>query len=214
VGHEEDRLGQLLLQPQQLVLQALPDDRIDRPEGLVHEHDRRVRGERPGDPHALPLTARQLGRKAVAVAAGLQADQRQQLVGALPEALLPPAQQAGHRDRVLADRLVGEEPNLLDHVADAPAQLGHVAGHDVDAVDQNLPAGWLDQPVDHLEAGRLAAARRSHEDADPAGRHRERQVVHGPRGAARPRVVALRDVAELDGGGAPRGFGHGRSSPG
>ena len=44
-----------------------------------------------------------------------------------PLALLRPAQQARHRGHVLADRLVREEADLLDDVADAPAELGHVA---------------------------------------------------------------------------------------
>ena len=66
VGHEQDRLGELLLEAQELVLQALADDRVHRAERLVHQHHRRVRGERPGHAHALPLAAGELRRVAVA----------------------------------------------------------------------------------------------------------------------------------------------------
>ena len=49
VGDEDDGLAQLVLQPQQLVLQALPGDRVDGAERLVHQQDRRVGGQRPRD---------------------------------------------------------------------------------------------------------------------------------------------------------------------
>ena len=46
VGHEQDGLGELLLEAQELVLEPLADDGIDGAERLVHEHDRA--GRRPG----------------------------------------------------------------------------------------------------------------------------------------------------------------------
>ena len=72
-----------LLEAQELVLEALADDRVDGAERLVHEHHRRVGGERAGHADALALAARQLARVAIAVARRIEADQRQQLVGAL-----------------------------------------------------------------------------------------------------------------------------------
>ena len=48
------------LQAQELVLQALAVDRVDRAERLVHEHQRRVGGERAGDADALALAAGEL----------------------------------------------------------------------------------------------------------------------------------------------------------
>ncbi len=212
VGDEQDRLGQLLLEPQELVLETVADDGVDRPEGLVHEHDRRVHRERPGDADALPLAARQLVREAVAVLRGVQADQRQQLVRAGPQPFLRPAEQARHGRHVVADGLVREQPHLLDDVADAPTQLGDVASRGIHAVDQDAPAGRLDEPVHHLEAGGLAASRRADEHADLAGRHRQRQVVHGARCLGRlavlaldRRVVALGHVLEFDDRGAAGG---------
>ncbi len=57
VGDEEDRLPDLGLQPEELVLQSLAVDRVDRAEGLVHQHHRWVGGKRPRDPDALLLAA-------------------------------------------------------------------------------------------------------------------------------------------------------------
>ena len=71
VGDEHDRLAQLGLQPEELVLQALADHRVDRAERLVHQQHGRVGGQRAGDADALLLAtgelagvaARDLGRQ-------------------------------------------------------------------------------------------------------------------------------------------------------
>ena len=200
VGDEQDRLGEPLLEAQELVLEALADDRVDGAERLVHEHDRRVGGQRPGDADALPLAAGELGRVAPGIRRGLQAHDREQLLGAGRQARLRPAQQPRHRDDVLLDRLVREQAGLLDHVADAAAELRDVARRRVDAVEQDAARRGLDQAVDHLERRRLAAAGRPDEHADPSRRDREREVVDraGGAGPRRPGVVRLRDVVELD----------------
>ena len=49
---------------EELVLQARAVDRVDRPERLVHQHQRRVGGERARDADALALPARELRRVA------------------------------------------------------------------------------------------------------------------------------------------------------
>ena len=104
-----------------------------------------------------------------------------------------PAQQPRHDGDVLADGQMGQQADLLDDVADAAAQLDRVLRHDVAAADQDLAGRRLDQPVDHLERRRLAAARRADEDADRACRHREARSLHRQQVA-----VASRDVAELE----------------
>ena len=78
MGDEEDRLADLRLQAQELVLQALAVDRVDRAEGLVHQHHRRVGGERPRDADPLLLAAGELRRVAVAEL-GVEPDQLEQL---------------------------------------------------------------------------------------------------------------------------------------
>ena len=66
VGDEQDRLADLRLEAQELVLQALAVDRVDRAERLVHQHQRRIGRERARDADALALAAGQLRRVAVA----------------------------------------------------------------------------------------------------------------------------------------------------
>ena len=64
VGDEHDGLAELLLQPQELVLQPHPDHRVDRAERLVHQQHRRVRRERARHADPLPLAAGELVRVA------------------------------------------------------------------------------------------------------------------------------------------------------
>ena len=93
VGDEEDRLADLGLEAQELVLQPLAVDRVDRAEGLVHQHHRRVGRQRAGDADPLLLAARELGGVAVAEL-GVEADQLEQLGDACCGARLVPAEQA------------------------------------------------------------------------------------------------------------------------
>ena len=50
-----------------------------------------------------------------------------------------------------ATRQVRQQPDLLDDIADAAPELDRVLVGDVLAADQDLAAGRLDEPVDHLE---------------------------------------------------------------
>src|SRR5262249_40424967 len=120
---------------------------------------------------ALSLAARELRRIAIADARWIESDELQQLLSAALRALLIPPEQPRHRADVLGDSLVREQADLLDGVADAPAQLRDFDLHDVLPVDQHLATGRFDQSIDHLQACGLAAAARPDEDADVAGRH-------------------------------------------
>ena len=65
VGDEHDRLAELALQSEQLLLQLGADDRVDGAEWLVHQQDVRVDRESAGDADALLLAARELARVAI-----------------------------------------------------------------------------------------------------------------------------------------------------
>ena len=215
VRDEHDRLAQLLLQAQQLVLQPLAGDGVDGAERLVHQQDRRVGRQGPGHPDPLLLPAGQLPRVPVAVLLGVEVDEVEQLVDARGDAVLLPAEQPRHDRDVLGDRVVREQPRALDDVADATTQVVGVLVGDVLVADVDPTAGRLDQPVDHLHRRGLAAARRADEHDDLAGGDLERDVVD--RGAGLPRVL-LGDVLEQDplpvrllpgGGGGRGGLRHG-----
>lgn len=187
VGDEDDRLAQLRLDPQEFVLQALADDRVDGRERLVHQQHRRVRGERPRHADALLLSAGQLVGVALGEG-GVEPDPLHQLPGPRPRLVLPPAEHAGHGGDVVDDRAVLEESGVLDDVTHGPAQRVDRLLHDVDTVEGDGPLARLHHPVDHAQGRRLPAARGADEDGDravgylqgePVDRHRAVRVPLG-----------------------------------
>ena len=177
--------------PQELVLQPRPRDRIERTEGLVHEHHGRIGREGAREPDPLALAARELGRVARAVVAGGQVDEVEQLVHALVDPTLVPAEEPWHGGDVLGHGHVGKEPRLLDDIADPATELGGVERADAPVADADVAFGDVDQAVDHLHRGRLAAARGPDEHADLAGRDDEREIVDG-RGGCGPGSASSR----------------------
>jgi hypothetical protein len=163
VGDHQHRLAQVALEAQELVLQTATDHRVHRPERLVHQEHGRVGGEGTGNANALALTTRELVGIAVGELGRVQPDEVHQLLGARLGGRLALAVQQGHGHHVGQHHLVGEQPDLLDDVADAATQLHRVGVGDIDAVEVDPPGRRLDQPVDHLQRGRLAAARRPHQ---------------------------------------------------
>ena len=179
VAHEQDGLLHARLQREQLVLQLVADQRVERREGLVHQEDVGVRGERAGEPHALLHAARQLADGAVPPVR--EADQFElalhdalQLGGRFAAQLEP-------EPDVLRDRAPGQQAELLEHHRDPqPAQAAEVlraaARHVHRAVgvgDQHLPARHGIEAVGGAQERRLARAREAHHHADLAGRDRE-----------------------------------------
>jgi hypothetical protein len=194
VGDEQHRLAHLALQPDELRLQPLADDRVDGAERLVHQQDRWVRGESPGDADALPLAAGELVRVALGVARRVEPDEVEQLVHPRVDLPAVPAEQLRDRRDVGRDGLVREQPGLLDDVAHPPAQRDRVDVRDVRALEQDPPAGRLDQPVHHLQRCRLATAGGSDEDDGLALGDVEVQLVHGDRAV----LVPLADPVQTD----------------
>src|SRR5712672_3499341 len=60
VGDEDGSLAESAGEAQELLLNLMPRDRIERAEGLVEEQHLLVRGQRAGHSNTLPLSARQL----------------------------------------------------------------------------------------------------------------------------------------------------------
>src|SRR5207302_6149297 len=121
--------------------------------------------------------------------------QLEQLARALSYPFLAPAQQARNRTDVVLDCEVREQPDLLKHVADAATQLGELQVLHAGAVDRDVAFADRDQAVDHLQRRRLAAARRSNQDADLPRRDGEAEALDSRSLTTR---VALDDPAERD----------------
>ncbi len=124
----------------ELILQPLAGDRVDRTERLIHEQHRRVRGQRAGNTDALLLAAGELAGEPVAVGGRVKGDEFEQLVDAGADPAGIPAEHLGHQSDVLGHRHVREQPAGLDDVAQAAAQPVGIEVGDVLPVDEH-PAG-------------------------------------------------------------------------
>ena len=116
------------------------------------------------------------GRVAVAGLAG-SSDTSSSSSSIRARAVLVPPQQARDGGHVLADRQVGEQPDLLDRVADLASEVCGGTVADAHAVESDVPAGDVDHPVDHphgrgLPASRGRPGRRSRPPAPPGSGRR------------------------------------------
>ena len=196
VRDEQHRLAHGGLEPQELVLEMLAYDRVDRAERLVHQQHGRVGGQRAGHADALALSAGELLRVAVAVDGRVEPDQVEEFGGALTALAALPAEKMRDGRGVLQDRLVREQAHLLDDIADTAAEPDRVDGGYVVPVEEYPPLGRLDETVDHFHGGGLAAAGRSDERDQFALGDLEGEVVDGGRAVR----VPLGDVLESDHG--------------
>ena len=180
----------LALQTGQLELQLLAQLGVERAERLVEQQHPRAQHERPGECHALLLTARQLVR--LALGELLEAHETQCLGRACRRLIAREVVHEAQAERDVAlDGQVGEQRIALEHRVDRSA-LGWHAG-DVLAVEQH-PAGIgvLEAP-DHAQRGGLAAAARAEQREELAGADRDVDVLqHGVL------AVGLRELYEVD----------------
>ena len=108
---------------------------VEGAERLVEEKDARLRGERAGEGHALPLAAGQLG--GVPVGEARELDELEQLVDALADLLLRPLPDREREGDVVAHGHVLERGVVLEDEPDV-APLGREPGS-VLAREQHLP---------------------------------------------------------------------------
>ncbi len=195
MGDEDDGLPNVFLDVEKLVLKTVAGDRVNRPERLVHEHDRGVGGHRPRHPDPLLLTAGKLDGIPVAVLSGIEADEFEERVGAVGDALLLPVQKPGNGPDVLGDCAVGEKPDLLDGVPDLPSEFGSAHGGVRFAVNEDFAIRRLDEPIDHTHARGFAAPGRANENTNLPFGNLEGEVVYHRRVGA---FISLRDFSKLD----------------
>ena len=163
-----------------LVLQVLPDKRIQRRERLVHQEDVGIGGKRPGKPDPLLHATGKLVHVPVAPAVEIHQ------LEVFPDngvAFRPgSAPQLEAEADVLMDGAPGQQGELLEHHGDAlrahAPQRGGIAARHVErgipVADQDLAAGDPAEAVHGAQQGRLAGARQTHEYANLAALHRER----------------------------------------
>ena len=100
------------------------------------------------------------------MSSGSSPDHVEQLVYPGVDPVPIPSEQTWHGGDVVRDRAAGEEPDLLDHVADLASRLGRRALANRTAAYEDVSLGDLHHAVDHPHGSRLPGARRADEDAD------------------------------------------------
>ena len=174
--------------------QAARHLRVDVAGRLVGEQQLRLVDDGAGDGRALLLAARQHRREGVHAIA--QPDPLQQVGHVLlvvGDALAGDAQRHGH---VLPGRHVIEQAEVLEHDADAAAQLGALGGvyaADVLAQHVNLPAGRRHRHEQQAQQRGLAGARGAGEEVERARPQVKGDVAQHlvPRGYFKPMACSL-----------------------
>ena len=191
MGDEADRLPGVRMERQQLLVQMVAHDLVERAEGLIHQQQVCVEGERPGYRRPLLHASRKLpGKHAAEIA---EADQVENAPDPLGPLLRGVAHHLERQAHILLDGPPGIEPGRLEHVAVGAVQPRLPRRH---PVDRDRAVGRLLQVRDHPQQCRLPAARRADEADELARRHLQidvRQRMHGP-------VIGLEDQVERGGG--------------
>ena len=163
VGDKDEGLVQLLLEGAHLLLEGAAGHGVQGGEGLIHQNDGRGGGQGPQDADALLLSTGHLRGVLVGVLFIGQVDHVQQLTNDAVALLPAVLEQGGDHADVLGHRHIGEQADLLDHIADVAAQLHLVLGGDVLSIQIDPARGWLNEAVDHLQRGGLSTAGRADE---------------------------------------------------
>ena len=180
VRDEDDGAPPHLLQAQQLRLHFGADDGVQRRKRFIHQQDRGVRRQRPGQPHALLHPAGEFVRVAVAPPGQTHLLQR---LGCLRLALgAIHARQLQAQCRVVQHRHVGHQGKRLEHHADVFAtqrsQLRVGQLRDVHPVHQDATGAGLNQQIQQPHQGGFARARQTHDHKNLARLDRQVGVKH------------------------------------
>ena len=179
VGDIKDGHAGLAVNAADLDLDLFAQLLVQGRQGLVHQKDRRVVGQRAGQRDALLLAARQVARHPRAVA--LQPHQRQHPVhlrGNLGLGAAPDTQREGD---VLAHIQVREQRIALEHHADVALVRGR--RQDRGAAQEDVTRGRLVEAGQRIERGRLAGPRRPEEGEKLALGDLKRDIVDGDDGS-------------------------------
>ncbi len=183
-----------LVQPAALRAERIARDRVECAERLIHQQDAGPRRERARDPDPLALPAGELGGAARQVAPR-QRHQIDQLLHARADALLAPTHEPRRDADVLRNTHVREQPDALEHITDAPAQLVRGRGARGLPIDEHGARIGLEQAIDGLQQRGLAGPGVPDDGEEGLGRHLETDLPDGPAGAA---IEGFRDALERD----------------
>lgn len=199
VGDEHDGLFEPFLELEQLILHVASDQRVERAEGLVHQQQIGVGGERAGETDALLHTAGELVRPGRLPAA--QARHLQRLGSALLTLLTGHTLHFESVRGVLQNAAVREEREVLEDHADLGGahvpQLLRTQRGQILAVEEHPSRRRFEQSVQHAKQRGLAGSGQAHDHEYLAGLDREGSVDHRCGRTIGAELVTVRAAFEL-----------------
>ena len=178
VGHEQDGFAEFPLQPQNLLLEHLARHPVERAEGLVHQQDGRIAGQRAGHADALALASGKLGRKTPREFPRIHAHQLHQLADRPEPFRARQPRVAQFRTDVFLHRPVRKQADVLDHVADRAPQFRQSLPVRRLAADADRARIRFEQAVDQFESGGFSAPGGAKEHNGFPGSDGEGNTVH------------------------------------
>src|ERR1019366_8048555 len=152
VGDQQRGLLQLLLDLQHLVAEQQPRLLVERGERLVHQQNFWLPRPRAGGRHALAHAAGEFA--GITVLKAVEADHSDEMARALGALGLRHADQLEREGDIVDHRAPGKGGFLLEHHADRLVRAGNGFAGDADHALM-----MAEQPADHVEQSRFAAAR-------------------------------------------------------
>ena len=172
VGDEDHGLPPLEPQPFDVEAHLLPRERVQGPERLVHQEERRVVDQTPADRRSLTHPPRQLERVAVLETVEPHRGQERLRLGSERGDVQPPALD-------LEEDVPEDGPPVEQHrVLEDDADLGLWPGHPAPG-DRDRPGRRGEQARDHQEQRALPAARGPEDRHELAFGHLQRHRVEG-----------------------------------
>ena len=193
VGDEDSGHAELPAELLKRLLEPIAGQGIQGAEGLIEQEDLRLRGQCPRDPHSLALATRELVRPTRDELGRLQLEQGEQLAYSRLLLAGAPGEQVEGDGHILPDGHVREEADLLEAVPDAAPQLEPLQGSRIRSGNSDRAGRGLDEPVDQLQRGGLAASRASQQHEKLSTRDLQREVLN-----REGRTVGFGEAIELD----------------
>ena len=192
MSDENDGLGQIRLDADELALKLTAHERVDCAERLIHQQNTGVGGQRPGHPDALGLSAGELVGISLSEVT-IQAQHVDQFQSTITGSSAIDPAEAGHEGDVVDDAAVREQARILHDVADGAPERDGIAIAHVLAVEQDTALGGIDHAIDHAQQRGLAAAGGAEQHGDRARGQAGGERLDG--GWAPERAPRARDIA-------------------
>jgi hypothetical protein len=178
MGYENDGLLEPSLKVTKFLLNFRPRDRVERPEGLVEQQNRRIRSQSARYANALALAAGKLARETLRKIGRVEANELEHLAYSSANLVLGPGFQRWNQRDVALDGEVRKQADFLDNVSDVPPKTDGIPFPRTPAFDEYIAADRLQEPIYQFESGCFPGAAAAQYYDGFAAFDFERNVVH------------------------------------